>query len=622
MYLVSVIPISSSAHTDSLDYFSKEAITPGMIVAVPLRKKVIHALVIALVSLTEAKHMVKRSDFAMRKVQSVIGPSPISSTTLAGLRAAAQYAATSVGVVIAHTVATEYLGHPSLGTVPRLPGTTPTVLVLQDTLASRIAYYKQQLAKGERLLILTPTDVNARTIAGHFKNEVSLVHIPQKLTTKKRTTLIQALRDQPQVVIGTAQALGYIDQVQPTCVVIEHESDNRYIRQRKPHLDMRMVAEMLARTHGIGILFADTLVRSYTHTRITLDQMTYVYPPVFPDLSLVTMVPYVTDRVQEKDSQTVRNPFFTPELVTLLQKEHQHLIVFVPRKGIAPSVVCQDCGTMVTCDVCGLPHKLIHKKDAQGNRVHYYVCKYKEHMIPAYNTCRHCTGHRLMGLGITTQRIQEELVTLLPSSTVLVFDQDETPTEKKQRAVIDAVHTDPDTVLVATSLVIPYLDASVHTILIPSFDMLLSQPNPEAVESIVRTLAIFAETTSARIILQTRLPDHPLWEHCTKRTLDVWMRNDIQLRTQYLVPPLSTALVVCADLTLGTTAVFQNTIQALGIQPESVTVTQGARKHQLVGTAVFRLPTSVWSMEHQDMRLAALLQLLPPHYHVELRTDV
>ncbi len=596
-------------------------IVPGMIVTVPLRKKSIHALVIASVSLTEAKSMVKTSDFAMRKVTASIGPSPISPTTLAAFRTAANYVSTSVGVIIANTVSTDYVSKESAGYSPSEQKTDGKLCVLQDSSTSRIKYYTQQAINSERLVIITPTDAVADRIAHTFSKDITVFHVPQKLTKTKLNKVLQAFDERPSIVIGTPTTLGFIDRIHPTIVVIEHESDNRYIRQRKPHIDMRMIAELLVTHHGLQGIVADTLVRAYTHARVALGQLQYSYKPVYPNVSQAHVLPYIKDTVKEKDSQTAKHPFFSPELLSLLKNSTEPVVVYVPRKGIAPSVVCQDCGVAIVCDTCGLPHKLIQKKDASGNRKNFYVCKYPEHMIPAYNTCRNCTGHRLVGLGITTMRMRETLQALLPHRTVYILDQDETPTEKDQKSVINAYKSDTTGILVATSLVIPYIDRSVKTIIIPSLDMLLSQSNPEAIESIARTLAVFEEMTTADTIVQTRLPENDFWNHIRNNTLNTWMSNDITLRNQYKIPPFSTTLAIYADLTLGTTAQFQKNIEALGITQSSISVTQGRKKNQLIGNAVLRLAPSQWNMDVQDRQLAALLSILPPNYHVEIRTD-
>ncbi len=614
MYLVTVIPLVSTAHTDVLDYFAKDAIAPGVVVTIPVRKKKVHGLVVQSRPLREAKHRVKASDFAMRKIDSIVGASTLSQQTIAGFHSAAQYMATSIGTIISQSTPKEYIAQHIKTDARRLTAnqlsTPSTPAILQLPFNKRIAWYTS-CAEQEKLLIIVPTDDQAKAIAAQLHTGTTVV-LSGKANQKKYAAL-----NQSHIVIGTPNALGVIDSIQPTLLIVEHESDNRYIRRTRPSIDMRIVAECLARQHGIRSVFADTLVRVYTHARTDTDGLLYITPPVWPQFSQLRIMPYVLEHPPETSAHPI-SPFLNTELITTIRNHQGKTFVYVPRKGLAPSVVCQDCGTIVTCEQCGLPMKLVKKTSADGTSLQYYACAHPQHTIPAYNTCNNCTGHRLIGLGVTTLRIQEEVRRLVPDISASVLDQDEAPTQRAQRTIVDTFKETSPSILIGTSLALPYITNETSLFIVPSFDMLLSQPSADAQESVLRTVATIAERTHAPILLQTRLPHHPLFTALQNNTIDEWYNTERALRKRYQSTPFTTTLLIHAVLPRTQIDSFKQQIALLNLTVEAIGITSGKNKREIHATATIRLPLADWNLDHQEERLRALLRGLPPQYWIQL----
>ena len=69
MKLLSVIPISRGINKETLSYFTGSDITVGSVVKVPLRKKIIPAIVISAEEVSDVKAEIKNADFETRKVE-------------------------------------------------------------------------------------------------------------------------------------------------------------------------------------------------------------------------------------------------------------------------------------------------------------------------------------------------------------------------------------------------------------------------------------------------------------------------------------------------------------------------------------------------------------------------
>ena len=69
MKIISVVPVAKGIGKECLTYFSAKDIAVGNIVAVPVRKKIVDALVLSCDDLSSAKSIVKTSDFKLKKIE-------------------------------------------------------------------------------------------------------------------------------------------------------------------------------------------------------------------------------------------------------------------------------------------------------------------------------------------------------------------------------------------------------------------------------------------------------------------------------------------------------------------------------------------------------------------------
>jgi len=613
------MPISTSAHTDVLDYFSKDPVEPGCIVQISLRKKIINGLVLTVRPLADAKHSIKQSRFALKKITKVVGPSPISATTLQAIQSVARYVATAPGIVVANSVPSWLLESKILPRQSLSQQSVGSTHILQVSLSDRVQYYKEQVHAGKRLLIICATE-HQRHIIAALASDIPVFHIPQKPSQKKLSALFEKLEAQhPVLVLASPSGIGLVDVLVPDAVVIEHESDNRYVRQKIPHLDMRIIIEQIARGSDIPCIIADTLPRAYTSGRVDVDEVKFLKEPVWPEFNTVSVVSHAKDPEVSSDN---RNPFFSNDLLNVLQQHaNEKIVVYVPRKGLAPVVVCQDCGTAMLCSICGLPQRLIEKKDTYGNRQRMFACAHKEHIIPAHDVCATCGGHRLQGLGVSTLSVRDAVHDVLPNIPLLVLDQDEAPKESQQKDIVTKFLETPGAVLIATSMVIPYLNDTITSVIIPSFDMLLAHPSPEAQESIMHTVAALSEATKAPITIQTRIPSNPLFTKLHDHNVKGWFADEIALRKQYNFPPHNVWLSVHARFLDSGVPTFQNVINTLPIQPYTTVIARTVSR-QLHGKAIYRIPHKQWNSGSQETTIAHALTSLPPGYWVEYSTNL
>src|SRR3989344_4381965 len=100
MKILEVIPIARGINKDTLSYFSGSDIPIGSIIKVPLRKRVVPALVINYKDVEDSKTEIKNSSFPLKKIEKVKYVSLLSKNFVEAAEITANYFVGSTGSVL------------------------------------------------------------------------------------------------------------------------------------------------------------------------------------------------------------------------------------------------------------------------------------------------------------------------------------------------------------------------------------------------------------------------------------------------------------------------------------------------------------------------------------------
>ena len=100
MRILEVIPIARSIKNDTLSYFSGSDVSVGSIIKVPLRKRIIPALVISSKDVGESKTEIKNSSFALKKISKTKCSHLLSKNFIETAETSANYYVGSIGSVL------------------------------------------------------------------------------------------------------------------------------------------------------------------------------------------------------------------------------------------------------------------------------------------------------------------------------------------------------------------------------------------------------------------------------------------------------------------------------------------------------------------------------------------
>ena len=107
-------------------------------------------------------------------------------------------------------------------------------------------------------------------------------------------------------------------------------------------------------------------------------------------------------------------------MVSLLEETltaGQQAIILLNRRGFATFVMCRKCGYVVKCDTCDVP--MVYHKQSD-----HLQCHYCEASKPIPTVCPACGSKYIKFFGTGTEKVEEQLGELFPSSRVVRLDQD------------------------------------------------------------------------------------------------------------------------------------------------------------------------------------------------------
>jgi primosomal protein N' (replication factor Y) len=218
-------------------------------------------------------------------------------------------------------------------------------------------------------------------------------------------------------------------------------------------------------------------------------------------------------------------------------------ILFLNRRGFAPSLVCTACGKISECPNCAVALTL-HR--ARGGRL---VCHYCDHHEALPETCRQCGERAFAEEGAGTERIESVLGEILPGARIGRLDRDVAAGKKSER-VLDRMRAGEIDVLVGTQMVTKGHDLPNVTLVgVLNADAALSLPDYRAAERTFQLLVQVAGRagrgeTPGRVLIQTWQPEHPAIALAVKHDVKAFIAQELEQRREVGYPPFARLALV------------------------------------------------------------------------------
>ena len=598
MKIVDVIPLAKNAFSENLTYFTAKDISIGSVVTVPLRKKMIDAIVVGEDDLGETKSLVKSSDFRLRKIGEIKGPSLLPEEFWRAIVKTKKYFAATTGAALYSLLPKVFFeSYASLRPfgksrreaclsgrqAGKASGLKQEKLALQLPLEDRLSYYKtiirEAFSKKSSIFFCLPTrgdlDLFYENLAKGIEEFVFTFHgdLGKKEFTKNYNNLISM--DHPKVIFGTPNFLFLMTIFKEfSQIILEKESSGAYRTFSRPFIDQRYFAEALSAETRAKIIFADTFLRMGTLYRVEQGEITEFIPLSFrlqnsvkkELIDLKAGSGALADSALAPTAKEERKPSFAlaskgkkefsvlseplKKIIGEVKSSKKRMFLFTLRKGIAGITICNDCHTILLCDHCSAP-MVLYGTESQSR---VFVCNKCKARKQPETKCEYCQSWNLVPLGIGVERVLEELKKGLGTDTTNVghankkgfkgikifkMDKQSVKTPAAALQIIQDFYKAPGAILIGTEMALFYLNKKIDYSAVVSFDSLFSIPSFSINEKIIHLISALEEFTNKKIIIQSRNPDEPILQAISGGNLSIFYRDELTLRKKLFYPPFS-----------------------------------------------------------------------------------
>ena len=409
-----------------------------------------------------------------------------------------------------------------------------------------LAAISRALEHGRGAIVLVPeislTPQTVDRFAGRFPGRVALVH--SALTDAERAAQWRRIKSgEADVVVGSRSAV-FAPLRAPGVIVVDEEDAGAYKQDRVPRYNAVDVALELGRLQGIPVVLGSATPRVETFFHAKTGAMEYAELPeriagrALPPIEVVDLREELQAGNWSPLSQTLERA---------LKETHRdpeaQSILFLNRRGSATVIVCRTCGAVLMCPNCSVS-MVYHQGRARCD------CHYCGAISAVPMTCPECHSPSIKGLGMGTERLEQEVQRLFPHLRLLRMDRDTVAHRDAYYDIYEKFRNHEADCLIGTQMVAKGWDlAGVRLVGIVNADTALHFPDYRSGEITFSLLTQVAGRAGrgdepARVILQTYSPGHYAVRHAQAHDYLNFARDEIRIRRALHFPPYA-RLVQC-----------------------------------------------------------------------------
>ncbi|MEK7460393.1 MAG: hypothetical protein AAB628_02495 [Patescibacteria group bacterium] len=652
MQILTVAPLTRGILHPSLTYFTKNTVSVGAIVMVPVRTREIPALVLEAKEVSDMKGAIKSSDFSVKKI---LRAKPLNFWSTAFIESAQETSAyfvqplgetllalTPKSILDAYmerSVETTSESHPPLNQKKEA-----RIYAIQLSTPERFEDYRrlvrESFAKKQSIFICVPTETDALRVLQALKHGIEeYAFLFHSGVTKNRilSTWESVTEEQHAVlVIGTPQYLLIPRHFEK--IILDEEHAHSWKTFTRPFIDTRFFVETYARKTGSTLILGSSILRPETHARIENQEIlewNRVTKHATSNIETVIIDPRIEEQAVKERTGTRTFQVLSKTIRERLEQalaSKESVVLITARKGLTPITMCNDCGTIIRCSACENP-LAIHKQQGDKRIYSCHACGLAH--IPEegeHETCPNCGGWRLVPLGIGIERVEEEVFENFPHAKRFAFDSERVKTKAQAKKIIQQFEKTKEenlgAVLIATPMAIPYLTSVDHSIII-SIDSLFAIPDYRMNERIFALILSLREKSKKSLLIQTRTDDTAMIEFALHGRLAEFTEHELALRKTFSYTPYGTIIKITAR---GEKDFVPKEIESLKnffpehalIIPKTMTrdtsiftKNKKDKSHTYRMHAIIKLSGNVWP----DKTAISKLRALPPHFTVEVNPD-
>ena len=343
-------------------------------------------------------------------------------------------------------------------------------------------------------------------------------------------------RGEAEVVVGARSAIfAPIENI--GVIIVDEEHEASYKQEETPRYHARDLAIWRSEYHHCPVVLGSATpslesrarAQKNVYQRLRLTQRAN-QAATLPTIDVVDMRKEVENSNVSSFSMSLQE-----KLQERLEKNEQSVLL-LNRRGYSSFVMCRDCGYVLPCPNCDI--SLTLHMDSKTMKCHY--CGHEER-IPY--RCPNCGQDKIRYYGTGTQKVEEELQTLLPESRILRMDVDTTRRKGAHEKILRTFGEGQADILLGTQMIAKGLDfPNVTLVGVLNADTALNLPDFRSSE---RTFQLLTQVSGragraekpGEVIIQSFNPEHYAIQLAKAQDYEDFYTKEMYIRHRGDYPP-------------------------------------------------------------------------------------
>jgi len=344
------------------------------------------------------------------------------------------------------------------------------------------------------------------------------------------------------VVLGTRSAI-FTPLKQPGLIIIDEEHDASFKQQEGFRYSARDLAIWRAHHNNIPIVLGSAtpsieslynVARERFHLLPLTERAGGAKAPSLHllDVRAQPMHEGLSDRLLQRMQHHLQN--------------NQQVLLFLNRRGFAPTLMCHDCGWIAVCQRCDR-HMTYHQGE---RRLRCHHCGAERR---ADQHCGQCQSENLVSVGAGTERIEAALRERFSDTDIIRIDRDTTRRRGSLEGLLDKIKHGQRQILIGTQMLAKgHHFPNVTLVGVIDADQGLHSAEFRAPERMAQQILQVAGRAGradqpGEVIIQTHHPDHPLLLSLIRAGYNAFARELLKEREAAALPPYTAMALFRAE---------------------------------------------------------------------------
>lgn len=398
---------------------------------------------------------------------------------------------------------------------------------------------QKALEQKKQALVLVPEISLTPQLIGRFEScfpqKIAVLH--SRLTPNQRHgEWLKIYHQRVPIAIGTRSAI-FAPLEHLSVIIVDEEHDSSFKQEEKLRYNARDIALIRGKLENALVLLgsATPSLESYfnsQHRKINLLTLPHrIYHRPLPKVEIIDL------KNEEKNfgqKFIFSNALLSALKETLFQKSQA--ILLLNRRGYAPFLLCQECGYTSRCSHCSVSLTLYASQKK-------LICHYCSQALPVPPHCPDCHGNQLTGLGIGTEKVEEELKKIFPQTSIGRMDRSSTQKKDAFFKILSDFSNQKIDILIGTQMLAKGHDfPNVVLVGVILAETSLNLPDFRAPE---KTFQLLTQVTGragrgekpGRVIIQTFNPSHYSLKFTEQHYYEGFYKTELLYRQEAFYPP-------------------------------------------------------------------------------------